>query len=39
MFVDDAPLKNAGASWPFCKSSRELSVARDQNGAFKAMPR
>jgi hypothetical protein len=39
MFVEDARLKNASASWPFFRGSRELSVASHQNGGFAAMPR
>jgi hypothetical protein len=36
MFVDDAPLKNARASWPFCRGSRQPATpaARKVSGAL-----
>jgi hypothetical protein len=40
IFIDDAALKNARASCPFCRSRHPSKwVASHQNGSFKAMPR
>jgi hypothetical protein len=39
MFVDDAPLKHARASFSFRKSCRESSVASHQNGGFATILR
>jgi hypothetical protein len=39
MFADDAPLKNASASWSFCRVSREPLISSHQNGGFAATQR
>jgi hypothetical protein len=36
MFVDDAPLKNARASWPFCRGSRQPASPAVQKSLRRA---